>query len=282
MLEMPWLAVVDWVLAGTGLILLIAIASRSGAERRRDSFADTPVRSHQLREEAVILTVCAYLLAALALGAIMGQALPDPNDVRTRLVVGNGAQLAGIAASLAVVGRRFDGGATRFILGPPRRPIGTMIRTIGLVFVIGAGVCPLLAEGTIRLIHALTPSTVLDAHPTLQALHNDAQPGWITLCLWIGAAGVAPVAEELFFRGILQNVLLVLVRSRWVTILLASLAFGAVHVSQFHTIPALVALGILLGWAYEKTGSLVPPILVHSLFNLKTLVWDALGASPPG
>jgi membrane protease YdiL (CAAX protease family) len=33
----------------------------------------------------------------------------------------------------------------------------------------------------------------------------------------------------------------------------------------------------MLGYAYERTGSLVSPILIHAAFNLKTLVWNALG-----
>lgn len=276
------LVIIDWILAASGLILLLIAASRTALGPRRDPLADAPLRPHQLREDAVLLAVGVYLLAAVVLGAIMAQVLPDSNDVRTRLVVGNGAQLAGIAACLVVIGRRFGGGTATFVFGPPRHRVRRFGGTVGWVLVVGIGVCPLLAEGTIRLIHALAPSLPLAPHPTLAALHNDVQPGWITAGLWIGAAVVAPVAEEIFFRGLLQSVLLGVLRSRWVTILVASVAFGAVHVSQLHTVGALVVLGVLLGYAYERTGSIVPPILVHSLFNLKTLVWDALGAASPG
>ena len=49
-----------------------------------------------------------------------------------------------------------------------------------------------------------------------------------------------------------------------------ALAFTLVH-AQVHALPALL-LGVLLGLAYERTGSLLVPILVHALFNLKTLI----------
>ena len=52
--------------------------------------------------------------------------------------------------------------------------------------------------------------------------------------------------------------------------------FGVVHVSQPQVVLPLTLLGIALGWAYERTGSLVPPMVAHSLFNLKTLVWNSL------
>ena len=57
-------------------------------------------------------------------------------------------------------------------------------------------------------------------------------------------------------------------------------AFGAVHFAQPHAIPALVVLSLLIGYAYERTGSLVAPVVIHAAFNLKTLIWSALGAVP--
>jgi membrane protease YdiL (CAAX protease family) len=80
---------------------------------------------------------------------------------------------------------------------------------------------------------------------------------------------------------LLQTFLLRLVRRRWIAISLASLAFGAVHLQQPHAIAALAVLGLLIGYAYERTGSLLPPILIHALFNLNTLIGDALAASHP-
>jgi len=35
-------------------------------------------------------------------------------------------------------------------------------------------------------------------------------------------------------------------------------------------------LALLLGYAYERTGSLLPPMVIHALFNAKTLIWEAL------
>jgi membrane protease YdiL (CAAX protease family) len=95
--------------------------------------------------------------------------------------------------------------------------------------------------------------------------------------LWIGAVVVAPIAEEAFFRGLLQTFLAGVVRSRWLAIGLTAVAFGIVHFSQPHVIPALIVLGLLIGYAYERTGTLVVPVLIHAGFNLKTLVWDAFG-----
>jgi membrane protease YdiL (CAAX protease family) len=143
-------------------------------------------------------------------------------------------------------------------------------------------VCPLLAEATVRMVHAIAPTVSLDIHPTLQALKSGPQQAWIAATLWLGATVAAPVAEEFFFRGLLQNVLAAITRRPWPAILLTATAFGAVHLSQPHTIPALIVLGLLLGFAYERTGSILVPVTIHALFNLKTLVWSALGAPVAG
>ncbi len=109
---------------------------------------------------------------------------------------------------------------------------------------------------------------------------DGTQPVGIIAALWIGAMLVAPIAEELFFRGVLQTFLLSMLGSRWPAILLAAAAFGAMHLAQPSAIPALIVLGIVIGFAYERTGSLVVPIAIHTAFNLKSLIWDALVNAP--
>src|SRR5262249_14178247 len=110
-------------------------------------------------------------------------------------------------------------------------------------------------------------------HPTLSALH-EIHSFLLSSALWCGAVIAAPIAEECFFRGLLQTALVNLLQSRWVAIGISSVAFGAVHIGQPHIVPALIFLGLLLGYAYERTGGLLAPILIHALFNLKNLIWD--------
>src|SRR5690606_13618209 len=99
-----------------------------------------------------------------------------------------------------------------------------------------------------------------------------------------GALLLAPLSEELLFRGIFQTGLRRLlpgrpgsVRHRWLAILLASLVFGLMHLAVPQHVPALIVLAVILGYQYERTGSLVVPIFVHILFNAKSLLWHWLG-----
>ena len=49
------------------------------------------------------------------------------------------------------------------------------------------------------------------------------------MALWFSAVVVAPMAEEVFFRGLLQTFLVNVLRNRWTAIAVASTLFAAVH-----------------------------------------------------
>jgi membrane protease YdiL (CAAX protease family) len=57
----------------------------------------------------------------------------------------------------------------------------------------------------------------------------------------------------------------------WVAILISSGLFAATHADTGHW-PALFVLGVCLGYAYEKSGSLFRPIFIHSLFNAVSII----------
>ena len=140
------------------------------------------------------------------------------------------------------------------------------------------GVCPLVQNWTVWIMQGAWPDFAPKPHPTLERLAK-SQPALLVIWLWTSAAVVAPAAEEVFFRGILQNAVGNALRSRWLAITIASLAFGVVHFPQPQAVVPLIAMGLVLGYLYERTGSLRGPIAVHVLFNLKTLVWYQLSQS---
>jgi membrane protease YdiL (CAAX protease family) len=89
-------------------------------------------------------------------------------------------------------------------------------------------------------------------------------PGLFAL-LFLGGAVGAPVGEEVFFRGLLYNSLKV----RWglrAAAVVSALIFAAVHVAPLQVL-AIIPFGLLLAWAYERTGSLWVPIVMHATNN---------------
>lgn len=76
---------------------------------------------------------------------------------------------------------------------------------------------------------------------------------------------LAPLLEEVFFRGAIQGYLLKRYKP-WVAILSASLVFGIFHMNPVQVVYATL-LGIVLGWIYYRTGSLLSVIVGHVLNN---------------
>ncbi len=85
----------------------------------------------------------------------------------------------------------------------------------------------------------------------------------VLMFLLIGIIG--PVMEELLFRGIILDGLLKRY-DPWSAIMISALFFGLIHLNLIQFIFGFV-FGLLLGWVYWKSRSLVPAIIIHALNN---------------
>lgn len=106
----------------------------------------------------------------------------------------------------------------------------------------------------------------------------------LRIIIVIVAVIVAPLLEELLFRGLIQTTLVSHIsyvtrsapndeprtirnkRGVWLAIAVSSGLFAMMHANPGHW-PALFVLSVCLGYAYEKSGSLFRPIFIHSFFN---------------
>ena len=86
----------------------------------------------------------------------------------------------------------------------------------------------------------------------------------IGVALLLGAV-VAPVLEELLFRGVVLGGLLRNQRP-WVAIGQSALLFGLIHFNPAQSVSA-AGLGLLLGWLYYRTRSLGLCIVLHAINN---------------
>jgi membrane protease YdiL (CAAX protease family) len=83
----------------------------------------------------------------------------------------------------------------------------------------------------------------------------------------------APLVEELAFRGLGQSLLRFL--GRWPSILLVGLAFGVAH-GLVEGLIVLIPFGVALAYVRDRTGSVVPGMVVHGLFNGVALAYSVL------
>ncbi len=114
----------------------------------------------------------------------------------------------------------------------------------------------------------------------------------LRIIIFIVAVVIASLFEEMLFRGLFQTTIRSYFEARfwspiargvghedrvtdrygaWIAILISSGLFAATHVDTGHW-PALFVLGICLGYAYEKSGSLFRPIFIHSFFNATSII----------
>lgn len=99
---------------------------------------------------------------------------------------------------------------------------------------------------------------------------SDADPWLLSLALYLL---LAPVAEELVFRGLLYPLLLQLTGVP-VAVLLSTTVFSLLHGDPAQIV-AVVPLSIVLALLYERTGSILIVITAHLAFNLAALLIPA-------
>jgi membrane protease YdiL (CAAX protease family) len=116
-------------------------------------------------------------------------------------------------------------------------------------------------------IDLLRPSGTLDLGTTDAFAAALAGAAPLRLLLAFVTIGLAPaVAEEVFFRGLLQPLL----TQRWgrtPAIILTAAAFGVFHLDRAQGTVAFFA-GLLLGWIVERFGSVRPAIAAHAINNV--------------
>jgi CAAX protease family protein len=95
------------------------------------------------------------------------------------------------------------------------------------------------------------------------------------LLLILTAVVIAPISEELIFRGYVFGVLR-RYAGRWWALVISACVFAAIH-AHIPSLAGLFVLAVALTLVYEGTGSLWAPILMHALFNsitvILTLAW---------
>lgn len=143
-------------------------------------------------------------------------------------------------------------------------------------------------------------------HGTIELL-KDGNNLAATLLTWTTAVLLAPLAEEIFFRGILQSWLQRMTNdqgavstgkalfggfttnreetgfptgnqshSGWLPIILTSIAFGAVHLGQGLAPLILFLFSVVLGFLYRQTGSIRVCVVLHMLLNGYSMFWVTL------
>ena len=93
----------------------------------------------------------------------------------------------------------------------------------------------------------------------------------------LNACIFGPIIEEICFRGLVLDGLLKTRCRPWVAILISAVAFGLLHGFWANFVTATL-FGIIIGWLYWRTGSIIPGIIIHiannSLTGINSTGWN--------
>ena len=136
------------------------------------------------------------------------------------------------------------------------------IQTIQYSFIFSLGIL-IMFDALDRIIHQIipTPDYIIDLG---QIMQPDSTLGYVFL--FLAVVIVAPIGEEIVFRGFLQKFLEDYWKDITRAVLVTSLFFAMIHFNPFWTIQ-IYLLGIVLGFLAWKTKSVVPSIILHSINN---------------
>ncbi|UAL49450.1 CPBP family intramembrane metalloprotease [Sutcliffiella horikoshii] len=103
------------------------------------------------------------------------------------------------------------------------------------------------------------------------------QVTWFTFTIaFLSAAVISPIYEEIFYRGFLYK----WIRGKWgvgAGLIVSSLIFTIVHIPTYNTLPVNFLSGVIFAWTYEKSGSIVPGMIIHAVFNGLAVVLTVVG-----
>jgi uncharacterized protein len=140
---------------------------------------------------------------------------------------------------------------------PGRDPAGTLRAGLGWGLLAWVGSTIVVVAVRWLLIQLGRPPETQTAERAIAMLDP-----WVVV---VAVVILAPIAEELFFRGVVFNAWLREGGRRWAYVGSAAL-FAVIHVSLLMLVPIFL-LGLALAWVYERSGNLLAPIAMHATVN---------------
>lgn len=203
------------------------------------------------------------LLAFLFISSIASAPAGGTLEISMEVIFNSAVLVLGVVGLLVTV-----------LVARGRRPVtmfGFNAASPGRVLLFGL-LCLLATYPIVSLLASMVTSggaTTTDEDAMVGFLRSAAS--WRDRGVAIGfAVVVAPFTEEVIFRGYLYGVIRQYA-GRFAAAVTSAILFATVH-HNIPAIPALFVLGIGFALAYERTGSLLAPMLMHVLFNTATVV----------
>ena len=159
-----------------------------------------------------------------------------------------------------------------------------------IYFFILLGIAQILLVILTYIGYDFLPLSTQDFLRNQQDFNTKIQEGFITESFYgflfniILLAVIPALGEELFFRGILQNICIGLFKNNTAGIIITSLIFGILHF-QIDNLLSIIFASLLLGYIYDFSNNIFLTILLHFGFNsfsllcMQTIKWNLVTES---
>jgi len=203
-----------------------------------------------------IYVVCGFVayLALQALAPLVG----DDLEIGVFNLVAGAVLVLGTLAWV----RRRSGRNVRRLAGPVRASLGDVAAGAGG----GLAAFAVINLGVLQLLDFVVRRSGGELPPIQEELQESFRDPGLAPLILVGVVLLAPLGEELLFRGVLFQALRRSV-PLWPAIGLSGLAFGLSHVEPI-AIVGTFPLGMYLAWLFHRRGTIVSPIVAHLVFNL--------------
>ena len=221
----------------------------------------------------VILIFMASGYAFVIVEAYVAKLIPILNNENFRMIFDTAMMnLVGIGVVLYFIVKKYD----------------QNIRAIGLtakgflrnVFYAVIGYASLVPVLLVIMVVTFMVIKIFKYQPPVQPIVQVFLEEKQTSILWLSALFAAifgPIAEEIFFRGFMYSAIKKTLGIFW-AMLITSAIFSLLHAHLVGFLP-IMALGLLLAYLYERTGSLVSSMTVHIIHNVGMVILVFLARS---
>ena len=214
----------------------------------------------------VLLVYALQFLFVGVLGVAVAGVVADPG-LRSVLLL-PATSVATAVFTWFVVQARHPGAVRRLFGTRPPRP-ADVLRGLGM----GVLAYLLINVGVGTALQLLITASGGEVPVVQESFRDFAADPTAAPVFLVGAVLLAPIGEELLFRGLLFASLAARFGRR-VGMAISGGVFGAVHLDPSVSVEgnllvfALIAtLGVFLAWSYDRARTIVAPMAVHSAFN---------------
>ncbi|NQT94786.1 MAG: CPBP family intramembrane metalloprotease [Lentisphaerae bacterium] len=222
----------------------------------------------------VLLSCYTGLLLLTSRGCIGGEGGTDSSMLALMIAQTIALHGAGAAAVLLVL--RFRQVSWRDAFGQR----GSFLRDVGRGLVYYAAAMPAVVLSALLYRQCLTYlGHEIEPQGVIGLLLDPGRSPWLKAYIAFFAVAVAPIVEEMLFRGVALSVTSKTVRPAIAVIAVSGL-FAAIHFHTASLVPLFV-IALAFSTAYIHSGSIVVPIVMHAAFNgVAVSIVLLLGDSP--